>query len=131
MYTFDAVQYTLGQCHCHDQYREHRQPEGTHSGALGHCQLYIERAQTTSQTGAHWGIVYCTCRGHLQPAGDGGSWAHRERTDNHILSACLHTDTVLTRIQYRIHESPKVKAKAVEDTHICPWWFVSPFHHLC
>ena len=32
-------------------------------GPLGHCQLstvgYIQRAQTTSQTGGHWGTVNC------------------------------------------------------------------------
>ena len=36
-----------------------------HSGA--HCQLYIQKAQTTSQTGAHWSTVNCTYRGHRQP----------------------------------------------------------------
>ena len=65
--------------------------EHTHWGTLGHCQLYIQRAQTTSQTGGtqwstvnlhlegkdnqsfkghtvwHTGAVNCAFRGHRQP----------------------------------------------------------------
>ena len=56
------------------------QTDGGHTGALGHCQLYIQRAQTTSQTGALWGTVYCKHRGHWQPAGLGACWAQRAQT---------------------------------------------------
>ena len=41
-----------------------------HTGALGQCKLYIQRAPATSQTGAHCGTVYCTYIGHWQPAGE-------------------------------------------------------------
>ena len=30
---------------------------------VGHCQLHIQRVQTTNQTWGHWGTVYCTYRG--------------------------------------------------------------------
>ena len=49
-------------------------------GALGQCQLYIQRAHTLSQTGAHWGTDYCTYR-----AGEGGGWSHKAQTTRQIV----------------------------------------------
>ena len=37
---------------------DNQKDRDTQWGTLGHCQLYIQWAQTTSQTGAHWG-TYC------------------------------------------------------------------------
>ena len=51
-----------------------------HTGALGHCQLYIWRAHKTSQRGAVWDTVYCTYIGYWQPAGVGACWAQRAQT---------------------------------------------------
>ena len=50
-------------------YRGHRQPVRW-GHTLEHCQLYIEKAHTTSQTGGtQWSPVNYTFRGHRQPVG--------------------------------------------------------------
>ena len=56
-----------------------RQRAHTVRHTVGHCQLYIQRAQTTSQTGAHWGTVYCTYRVAVATSWGGGGWAETNR----------------------------------------------------
>ena len=47
---------------------------------VGHCGTVIQRAQTASQSGAHsgahWGIINCTFRGHRQPDIQGDILGH-------------------------------------------------------
>ena len=65
-----------------------------HTGVLRQCQLYIQRAQTITQTGAHWGTVYSTNRGHWQPAREGRGWAHRAQITKQTRST--HTGVLST-----------------------------------
>ena len=110
---------TLGQSAVHSEGTDNQTGRGhTLCDTLGHCQLYIQRAQTTSQTGGtqwgtviqraqatsqsgaqsgalstvhtegtysqsdrgtqwvHWGLVYCTFRGHRQPVSEGAHSGH-------------------------------------------------------
>ena len=62
---------TLGQSAVHTEGTDNE----SNRGPLGHCLLYIQRAQATRPTGvthsgAHWGTVNCTYRGHSQPVSE-------------------------------------------------------------
>ena len=57
--------------------------EHTQWGTLGHCQLCIQRAQTTSQTGAHGHcLLYMEKGTGNQPGGEGWGKLDTEGTDN-------------------------------------------------
>ena len=66
--------------------------KGAHT--VGHCQLYIQRAQTTNQTGAHWGTVYMSTV-HTEGTDNQPGWREAERREHRQPdNQGAHTDTV-------------------------------------
>ena len=60
--------------------------------------MYIHRVQTTSQTRAHWGIVYCPYSGHWKPAGgEAGQTTRRQTGGTHSGVNCTYSQLYIQR----------------------------------